>query len=131
MKVPSSRKIVLVAFLAGLVFVWGVGAGLYFLASTPASQESRPVIVDIQPGMTLNQVAYQLHDRHLLRSPLAFRLLAYLQNRQNQIQVGEYEIAASMEPREILDKITSGKTLLHAVTIPEGYRVTEIAALLE
>jgi len=36
-----------------------------------------------------------------------------------------------MTPMDILEVVTSGKTILHAVTIPEGYRITEIAALLE
>ena len=36
-----------------------------------------------------------------------------------------------MLPAEILQRITSGKTVLHSVTIPEGYRITEIANLLE
>ena len=35
-----------------------------------------------------------------------------------------------MQPVDILKAITSGKTVLHPVTIPEGYRITEIAKLL-
>jgi len=35
-----------------------------------------------------------------------------------------------MLPMDILKAITSGKTVLHPVTIPEGYRITEIAELL-
>ena len=35
-----------------------------------------------------------------------------------------------MLPIDILKAITSGKTVLHPVTIPEGYRITEIAELL-
>ena len=35
-----------------------------------------------------------------------------------------------MLPVDILKAITSGKTVLHPVTIPEGYRITEIAELL-
>ena len=47
-----------------------------------------------------------------------------------EIQIGEYELNQSMLPMEILVAITSGKTVLHPVTIPEGYRITEIAELL-
>jgi UPF0755 protein len=36
-----------------------------------------------------------------------------------------------MLPSEILQRITSGQTVLHPITIPEGYRITEIATLLQ
>jgi UPF0755 protein len=36
-----------------------------------------------------------------------------------------------MPPREILEALTSGMAVLYVVTIPEGYRITEIADLLE
>jgi UPF0755 protein len=36
-----------------------------------------------------------------------------------------------MPPRDILDALTNGMAVLYTVTIPEGYRITEIADLLE
>ena len=81
--------------------------------------------------MTLNNISNLLKDRDLIGNSLSFQLLAYLQKKQGQIQAGEYELSPSMTPKDILGIVTSGKTILHAVTIPEGYRITEIAALLE
>mgnify|MGYP001432217623 CR=1 FL=1 len=61
----------------------------------------------------------------------AFQTIAFIQDKEKLIKVGEYYISPSMPAAEILQRITSGKTVLHSVTIPEGYRITEIANLLE
>ncbi|GJL80274.1 MAG: aminodeoxychorismate lyase [Nitrospinaceae bacterium] len=115
---------------AVLVIFWIVGGFFYYLATHSVSEEFHPEIVNIAPGMTLKKISTSLEDKHLIRSSISFQLLAHLQKKQGQIQVGEYELSPSMTPGEILLKVTSGKTVLHAATIPEGYRITEIAALL-
>ena len=79
--------------------------------------------------MTLKQVAKELSQQELIRSPSAFQAIAYIQQKQNQVMVGEFNLSPSMLPTEILLRITSGKTVLHSITIPEGYRITEIATL--
>jgi len=124
------KKSALGCFAGFLIVFWIAGGIFYYFATHPASDVARPVIVEITPGMTLKKAASLLAERNLIRNAFSFHLLAYLQNKQNQIQIGEYELSASMVPGEILNIVTSGKTVLHAVTIPEGYRITEIAALL-
>ena len=57
-------------------------------------------------------------------------MLAWLEEKENQIQVGEFELSPSLASGEILTIITSGKTHLHSVTIPEGLRIYEIAAVI-
>jgi len=80
--------------------------------------------------MTLKQVAHELSRQGLIRSSRAFQAIAYIQDKQKQVMVGEFSLSPSMLPSEIIRRITSGKTVLYSVTIPEGYRITEIAALL-
>lgn len=113
-----------------LIFSWICGGIFYYMATHAVSEKSHLEIVDISPGMTLREISGFLEDRKLIRNAFSFQLLANLQKKQGQIQVGEYELSPSMTPKEILEKVTSGKTVLHAITIPEGYRITEIAALL-
>ena len=124
-------KNISLALIAGAVLlVWIVGGLLYYQASTPVGEDTLPVRVHIPPGATLKQVSIDLAERRLIRSPTVFRLLANIQRKQTQIQVGEYELNSSMPPMDILKNLTSGKTVLHPVTIPEGYRIAEIADLL-
>jgi UPF0755 protein len=125
------KKILLVSFAGLLLFSWICGAIFYYSATHPFSEKSNSVSVEITPGMTLGKISTLLEDRDLIGNSLFFQLLAYLQKKQGQVQVGEYALSPSMTPKDILGIVTSGKTILHPVTIPEGYRITEIAALLE
>ena len=86
--------------------------------------------MSITPGATLKQISSNLKDHNLIKNSIAFRLLANIRQKQTHIQIGEYELNPSMLPIDILKAITTGKTVLHSVTIPEGYRITEIADLL-
>jgi len=104
---------------------------IYNYGNTPAGSSSVEQVVEIKPGMTLRQVAHFLSDKKLLDEPSAFVLYTYLQGKQNRIQVGEYRFSPSIPPWKILDSLTNGKAVLYTVTIPEGYRITEIAELLE
>lgn len=127
------KKIFLASFGGLFVFSWIVGGVFYYKATHPFVEENNrtPVSVEITPGMTLNKISTLLEERDLIGNSLVFQLLAYLQEKQGQIQIGEYELSSSMTPMDILGVVTSGKTILHTITIPEGYRITEIAALLE
>ena len=80
--------------------------------------------------MTLNKVSKELYRQGIIRSSMAFQAIALLQEKQKLIKIGEYYVSPSMLPMEILQRITSGKTILYAVTIPEGYRITEIGDIL-
>ena len=124
------KRIFLTGFWGFLALVWIVIGLFYYQASRPASEKNQTMIFEIQPGMTLKQVALELSRQGLIRSPSAFQAIAYIQDKQKQVMVGEFSLSPSMPPSKILLQITSGKTILHPVTIPEGYRITEIATLL-
>jgi UPF0755 protein len=131
--VSKIKKILFILSGALFAFSWILGGVFYYTATHPFTEitDPEPVSVDITPGMTLNKISTLLQDKDLLGNALSFQLLAYLQKKQGQIQIGEYELTPAMTPIEILEVVTSGKTILHTVTIPEGYRITEIAALFE
>ncbi|MFQ5481449.1 MAG: endolytic transglycosylase MltG [Nitrospinaceae bacterium] len=114
------------AALAGLVVM---GIFLHFV-NQPAGDHPQEIIINIQPGMSLTKVSQLLARKGLIGNPTTFRLYTYLKGEEGQIQAGEYALSPTLLPAEILDKLTSGQTLVHAVTIPEGFRIQEIADLL-
>ncbi len=122
----------LVLILSG-VLVMGVIFVLlmYTYGNTPTGPSQAEQVVEVHPGMTLKQVSQSLAEKKLLSEPSTFVLYTYLQGKQNQIQAGEYQFSPSMPPWKILNALTQGGSVLYTVTIPEGYRITEIAELLE
>ncbi|MEK9629867.1 MAG: endolytic transglycosylase MltG [Nitrospinota bacterium] len=125
------RTALISGFWGLLALIWIIVGSLYFQASRPMSADTQPQVFEVKSGMSLKRVAQELSRQKLIRSASAFQAVALIQDKQKQIMVGEYHVSPSMLPVEILERITSGKTVLHPVTIPEGYRITEIADLLE
>jgi UPF0755 protein len=124
------RTTLISCFWGLLALVWIIVGLLYFQASRPMSDDTELQVFDVVPGMTLKRVSQELSRQNLIRSASAFQAIALIQDKQKLIMVGEYNVSPSMLPADILKRITSGKTVLHPVTIPEGYRITEIADLL-
>jgi len=125
------RTALISGFWGLLAIVWIIVGLLYFQASRPMSESTQLQVFEVKSGMTLKKVSQELSRQNLIRSASAFQAIALIQDKQKLIMVGEYHVSPSMLPVEILQRITSGKTVLHPVTIPEGYRITEIANLLE
>ncbi|PIR01069.1 MAG: aminodeoxychorismate lyase [Nitrospinae bacterium CG11_big_fil_rev_8_21_14_0_20_45_15] len=117
-------------YIAGITLLFYIIGLLYHQTTTAAGTNNNSVIVEIPQGASLTRISHILSEQGLILSPSAFRLLAYIKNKQKQIQLGEFDLNATMTPGEILEKITSGKALLHSITIPEGYRILEINQLL-
>lgn len=88
-------------------------------------------IVVIPEGATFLQAAAVLEHEQLIRSRFAFVMLGRSQDVDRKIRPGEYELNGAMTPADILSKLLAGRVVLHAVTIPEGYTVNQIADVME
>ena len=116
---------VMLATLTGyLVLRWAQSPAASGLPKPPSH------IVLIPEGSTFQQVANILKQEQLIRSRSAFLLLGKTRDIDRKIRPGEYELDASMSPQDILAKLLAGRVVLHPVTIPEGYSLTQIAEVL-
>jgi UPF0755 protein len=117
-----------VLILSGfLIMLWITSPVVRTSTGTPPPIQ----IVEIPDGATFRQVAALLQQEHVIPSRLGFLLLGRLTLADRHIIPGEYALHGGMAPREILAKLLSGQVVLHPVTIPEGFTVAQIAALLE
>ncbi len=87
-------------------------------------------VVVIAEGSTFQHVAGLLERERLIKSRSAFVLLGKALEADRKIRPGEYELNPAMAPADILSKLTAGRVVLHAVTIPEGYTMAQIADVL-
>ena len=71
-----------------------------------------------------------MKGEQLIRSRWAFLWLGKTRDIDRKIRPGEYELDVSLSSQEILAKLLSGRVVLHPVTIPEGYNLTQIADVL-
>ncbi len=124
----SSYFALLALVVLGVAILLGVR--LHSHIHLPLRPDASPEIVDILPGTSVGGVAGILYERSLIASPRVFKLLARLTASEGDIRAGEYEISAAQSSREILTRLRKGGTVLHWVTVPEGLRAEEVAAIV-
>lgn len=119
------RVFVTTAFLALLALGFEVAREAYFFL-TPVDSEILTKTLLIEPGPFIKTSEF-LHSEGLIKDPKRFYFLARLMRLSSKVKVGEYRISTEMSPYKILRVITSGKSILHAVKIPEGFNIDQIA----
>ncbi|MEW6248155.1 MAG: endolytic transglycosylase MltG [Nitrospirota bacterium] len=105
---------------------------MQWAAAPAASHSDAPPtkIVLVPEGASFQQVAALLEREQIIKSRSAFLLLGKANDADRKIHPGEYELNAGMLPAEILAMLVSGRVVLHQVTIPEGFTMTQIAETL-
>jgi UPF0755 protein len=121
-----------IASLLGLFFLLGillvVGFGYYLMS--PAEKGAEQQVFVVPEGATLKQVAVELEKNALIKNYRFFLLWARLMGHGKDIKAGEYHLNAGMPPVKILAALSLGAIVSHPVTIPEGYTIEQIGALL-
>lgn len=78
-------------------------------------------VVTVEPGSSLRAVASSLADQGLLAHPGSWIRLARREGLAEKLRAGEFEVEPGTTPRQLLELIVSGRVLLHAITLPEGW----------
>jgi UPF0755 protein len=129
--------------LLALVVLLGVGAWL--LSETPASlvneepprigptpsSDATTVIVQVEEGDDAEAIGRKLEDAGVVESGRRFQVLTALMGLGNELAAGEYEFELGESTLTVVSRISQGVTSPLVVTVREGLRQEEIAALLE
>lgn len=127
------------ALLWLLCFVLAVclSAGLYawhdadVFLNTPPAVPGKNLIVDIEPGMNLGQVAAMLEKEGVVTNAWRFQMLVRYKEKSRHIQAGRFLVSTGWLPETVLDMLVSGKAMLYRLTIREGLAWWDVAELVE
>lgn len=117
------RKIILIIIISILILFIG-----YIVYATFFHKAGKEAFVNIKSGQSTGEIAQNLKDQGVISSPLLFSLYVY--KNHYLLQSGVYKITASMTMPQIVTMIKDGKVQEYLVTIPEGWRLTQIDELL-
>lgn len=131
MKVKKLLTISSAIFFLTLLAIFGIYLDMVFYADRPAADSKQQTIFSVVRGQSFQTVAENLHGRGLISHPYKFRILARMKGADKSIHTGEYLLAAAMSPNQILEMLVTGRVRLHKFTVPEGYRMKQIAAIVE
>lgn len=125
-KIQKVIIIFLILFIATVV-----GSLFYFrwaISSSASNSDSRKIF-EISQGDGKLVIAKNLSDKGIIQSEYIFLIASKI--KEKSLLPGIYELSPKMSVIEILDAISSGKTKVTKITIPEGYRVEQIGQVLE
>ena len=126
-------RALLLRILLALVGLALLGAGLFtwhyqsFLR-TPLALGDAPQVFEVARGSGLRGVADALATRGLLADPDLLVLHARLSGLDTGIKAGEYLLEPGTTPPALIDQLTSGRVLLHALTLIEGWTFAQALA---
>jgi UPF0755 protein len=116
-----------------LALLCGCGLGFTFTSITTSllqsagNADSPVVLFVIRPGETTAQLADQLKQQGLIHNSAVFKLWAHLQSLDSKLEAGAYHLSASMTIPDIVALLLRAQPDATWVTIPAGYRLTQIA----
>lgn len=117
--------------MAFLVLLAGVvAAGSYYGHCKGASGPRRPVELTVAQGTSGEEVVSRLHDLGVIRcGGLVGRILLRGTGKADEIRAGSYALTTNMTLGEAIAMLTTPPPSVPTVrlTIPEGYRLTQIA----
>ncbi|MDO8649345.1 MAG: endolytic transglycosylase MltG [Candidatus Peregrinibacteria bacterium] len=87
-------------------------------------------IVKIPKGASMQSIATQLKEEGVIRSARAFSLYVRLHGEDSSLQAGSFVLRLSQSVSEIVETLTTGASEEISLTIPEGYTVKDIDALV-
>ncbi|HKV96876.1 MAG TPA: endolytic transglycosylase MltG [Gammaproteobacteria bacterium] len=118
------RKLFALLALVVLLVLAGTAYWRGFLA--PVVTGTRAVDVEVTPGAPLRQVAAELHAQGVLPQPLDLVWLARLRGDTHSLRAGEYLVPPGTSVAGLLDLLKSGKVVLHALTLVDGWTFKQV-----
>jgi len=103
------------------------------LAAAPDAAGDTPEgrIFSVPLGAGTGRIARDLKSQGLIASETLFKAEVLLSGNRGRLKAGEYEIPEGAWSWGILSILSSGKSMTHPFTVPEGFSTGQIAALLQ
>ncbi len=127
----KALKIMIYIFSVPLAVFAVAGALLLIYSNSPIeSNRVTKVTVDIPTGSSFLKATRILEKAGLVTNKPLFYALATLKQATRSIRSGEYEIATSMTPSTLIEKLMRGEIKPYRVLIHEDFNLREVAARL-
>jgi UPF0755 protein len=124
------KKFLLLLIVLIVAFV-GVRQIRYSRGLAPVDEGSEErIVVKVPKGSSVSAIANLLEEEGAVRSAWAFRRYVRAEELENKMQAGSFVLTKSMDVPAIVTAMTEGKASEVIITIPEGYTVKDIDALL-
>lgn len=95
------------------------------------TSQSEPVVVTVDPGASTAKIAHDLETKGAIESATQFRVLVAFLGYDQMLQSGEYEFERRTPELDAVYRMRRGLVSTKRVTVVEGWRLEEIADVVE
>ncbi len=114
-----------------LIFLFFMAIIYFAILATPLIQKNSNMIVSIQSGASLHEIAVQLQAQNIIDDPTRFILASKMMLKGRKMRAGRFNLKRAANYYELIKTLCDWDIETVRVTIPEGLRVREIALLLQ
>jgi len=131
------------ALVLALAAILLVGAAAYAIFTGPAAvplsggtlsapnEGGQPIIITVKAGDNAGAIGDRLEAANVIDNAASFQRLAKISAAEKGLAAGDYEFLPGTSVLDALTRIRRGLTAVRLVTVPEGLRLEEVAAVLE
>lgn len=113
--------------------MWSLGSLAFalflFLLGAPSSRTNYKTL-EIMPGAGFSDIANQLSNEKIIRSPKAFMLYGILSGAAHQLKPGHYFLSSGSSTPLIIGSLEHGPIIDTDITFPEGITLKDMDILL-
>lgn len=113
------------------VFIVSILGAMFFISKAfvdrPAGTDNSVISFEVKKGQSFQSVAEELERNRLVSNAFFFIIYSRLNKGPQRLKVGEYALNQTMTPSQVLDVITSGRSVGKPFTVSEGLNIFEIA----
>lgn len=136
--VPALALLAVYAVAVLFVLWWGLRGSAQAVvdqvtqagAPVTLAAASEPVQVVVDSGASAEEIAALLFDRGVITDVRRFRMLLDYGGSAEQLHAGCYRFAGRTASAEAIRRLVAGDTSERRLTIPEGLRLEQVAALI-
>lgn len=125
------RAIILILLFATILLGLGLMLDYRDFTQETLPIEGSEILLEVEPGTSLIQLARTMTERGLLDHPYYFLLMAYLSGDQQRIKAGDYAIAPGIRPAGLLARLVAGQVIEYRITLLEGWTFRQALEALD
>lgn len=126
----KSNKPIRVRLLVFILTVIIVGGSSFFwwqdAISSVDEKDSTPIDFSIESGEGIRSITNRLFSDGVIRSPTGFFILVKVMGKEKDLQAGDFRLTKAMTGAQIIERLMHGTQDVW-ITVPEGWRIEEIA----
>jgi UPF0755 protein len=127
MKKTNPQKFIQLGALAAVFILMG----LLYIFFPPFYKPHQLLDIPVYSRSTTRQIARELKEKGIVSFSLPFKVLAKLTRVDRSLKSGLYQLSPSMSLWQVLRTLSSGKSELLTLKVPEGYTAAQIGEELE